>query len=96
MYIGDEGQQLPCKFYDVPGIEKTQLEDEELEKFVQRNIDDLQGIIDGKMILDVDVSALNITNIPLKFKLYISKYKYKGLQIFNPTNDPKANTKVAV
>lgn len=69
MYIGDEGQQLPCKFYDVPGIEKTQLEDEELEKFVKRNIDDLQGIIDGKMILDVDVSALNITNIPLKFKL---------------------------
>lgn len=57
MYIGDEGQQLPCKFYDVPGIEKTQLEDEELEKFVQRNIDDLQGIIDGKMILDVDVHS---------------------------------------
>lgn len=71
MYIGDEGQQLPCKFYDVPGIEqnKKKLNDEELQKFLQQNIDELQEIIDGKMILDVDVSALNITHIPLMFKL---------------------------
>lgn len=59
MYIGDEGQQLPCKFYDVPGIEqnKKKLNDEELQKFLQQNIDELQEIIDGKMILDVDVHS---------------------------------------
>lgn len=69
MYIGDEGQQLPCNFYDVPGIEKTNMKGEELQKFLQQNIDELQEIIDGKMILDVDVSAINITNITLTFKL---------------------------
>lgn len=48
--IGDKGQQLPCRFYDVPGIEhKKTLTDEELR--------DLQEIIDGKMILDVDVQS---------------------------------------
>lgn len=48
--IGDKGQQLPCRFYDVPGIEqKKTLTDEELR--------DLQDIIDGKMILDVDVQS---------------------------------------
>lgn len=47
---GDKGQQLPCRFYDVPGIEQKKiLEDEELQE--------LQEIIDGKMILDVDVST---------------------------------------
>lgn len=50
MYIGDKGQQLPCRFYDVPGIEqKETLTDVELQ--------DLQEIIDGKMILDVDVHS---------------------------------------
>lgn len=54
MYIGDKGQQLPCRFYDVPGIDqKRTLTDVELQ--------DLQEIIDGKMILDVDVSASKIT-----------------------------------
>lgn len=39
---------------------------------------DLQEIIDGKMIFDVDVSGLKIILI---FKCYKSKNKYEGLQI---------------
>lgn len=78
MYIGDKKQQLPCKFYDVPGIEqKKTLTYEELQ--------DLQEIIDGKMILDVDVSA---SKISLTIKRYKSNNKYEGLQ-----TDPRVNTK---
>lgn len=79
--IGDKGQQLPCRFYDVPGIEqKKTLTDEELR--------DLQEIIDGKMILDVDVSGSKIT---LTFKRYKSKNKHEGLQ-----TDPGSILQMAV
>lgn len=44
MYMGDEGLRLPCKFYDMPGI----------DKYGTIKKEDLDKILDGKIKLDVD------------------------------------------
>lgn len=68
MYMGDEGLQLPCKFYDMPGIDKHGTIKKE----------DLDKILDGKIKLDVDVS-FNLT-LPLKTKrkkCFVLFYQHK-------------------
>lgn len=54
--MSDEGPQLPCKFYDMPGIDK--------HGTIKKK--DLDKILDGKIKLDVDVSFNLI--LPLKTK----------------------------
>lgn len=45
MHIGDNGPQLPCKFYDIPGIDHVgTIKEEELMK-----------IINGELRIDVTV-----------------------------------------
>lgn len=45
MHIGDNGPQLPCKFYDIPGIDLVgTIKEEELMK-----------IINGELRIDVTV-----------------------------------------
>lgn len=46
LYIDDRGPKLPCKFYDVPGIDT--------EGFFGRN--ELEKILKGEIKLDVSVS----------------------------------------
>lgn len=60
LHIGKNGPQLPCRFYDIPGIDDVgTIRKEELMK-----------IINGK--LRIDVTVIPALNVPkLKFNLLI-------------------------
>lgn len=45
--MGDKGMQLPCQFYDMPGIDKNET--------IKR--EDIEKIVNGTIKLDVNVST---------------------------------------